>query len=199
MTNAPGTVAPPVPPATARPVERAHPGRLAAVAGAACFFLASVTPSLIPRSWYLQGLASGLSAAYGYGLGLVVAWCWRRLRDAVGLRITMAPGPARWLWLGCRVVFAVVVAGTALWSLQWQRDTARLVGVPLPGPRRLLLGLACSVLVFVLVIALARGLRALVRRSSRLGQRFLRPRVATGLAALLVAALVLVLSNSVLY
>ena len=68
---------------------------------AAWFFLASITPSLIPRSWYLQGVASGLSIAYGYGIGLVAAWCWRRLRDAVQLRITMAPVPARWLrWAG---------------------------------------------------------------------------------------------------
>jgi uncharacterized membrane protein len=111
----------------------------------------------------------------------------------------MAPGPARWLRLGSRIGLPVLVAGIALWSLQWQRDTARLVGAPLPGPLRLLLGLACSVLVFVLVIALARGLRGLVRRWSRLGQRFLRPWVATGLAAVLVAALVLVLSNSVIY
>ena len=46
---------------------------------------------------------------------------------------------------------------------------------PLPGPLRLVLGLVCTVVVFVLVILVVRGLRALVRRGSRLGQRFLRP------------------------
>jgi len=166
---------------------------------AAWFFLASITPSLIPRSWYLQGVASGLSIAYGYGIGLVAAWCWRRLRDAVQLRITMAPVPARWLrWAGWSTV-AVVVTLVWVWSLEWQRDTARMVGKAVPGPKSLVLGLACSVLVFVLVIGAARGLRALVRRGSRLGQRFLRPWVATTLAALLVATVVLVLSNSVVY
>jgi uncharacterized membrane protein len=198
MTSAPAyeTVAPPAAPER---TARARPVRVAAIVGAAWFFLASVTPSLIPRSWYLQGVASGLSAAYGYGLGLIAGWCWRRLRDAVGLRVTMAPGPARWLRRGAWTALGVVVGGVALWSLQWQRDAARLVGTTQPGPVRLLLGLACSVLVFVLVIAVARGLRGLVRRSSRLGQRFLRPPVATALAVLLVAGLLLVLSNSVLY
>jgi uncharacterized membrane protein len=185
--------------ATAVPRRPAHPGRSAAVLVAAWFFLASVTPSLIPRGWLMQGVASGLSAAYGYGLGLVAAWCWRKLRDALGIRITMAPGPARWLRRAGWTLLAVVVALVWLRSLHWQRDTARFVGKSPPGPLTLLLGLAATVVVFVLVIVAARGLRALTRRGSRLGQRFFYPWVATALAALLVATVVLVLSDSLVY
>jgi len=185
--------------ATAAVRPPAHPGRTAAILGAAWFFLASITPSLIPRGWYLQGVASGLSAAYGYGLGLVVAWGWRKVRDALGIRVTMAPGPARWLRRIGWTVVAVVVALVWLRSLDWQRDTARFVGKSPPGPLTLLLGLAATVLVFVLVILAARGLRALTRRGSRLGQRFLHPWVATALAALLVTTVVLTLSDSLVY
>jgi uncharacterized membrane protein len=183
---------------TAGPRRRRRP-RTAAVLVAAWFFLASITPSLIPRSWYLQGVATGLSTAYGYGLGLVASWCWRRFRDAVELRVTMAPVAARRLRRTGWTVLAVVLVLVWLWSLQWQRDTARLVGVPVPGLGTLLLALLCSAAVFVLVVGAARGLRALTRRWSRFGQRFLSPWVATPLAALLVAALVLVLTDSVLY
>src|SRR6185312_14103207 len=185
--------------ATAAVRPPAHPGRTAAILGAAWFFLASITPSLIPRGWHLQGVASGLSAAYGYGLGLVVAWGWRKVRDALGIRVTMAPGPARWLRRIGWTVVAVVVALVWLRSLDWQRDTARFVGKSPPGPLTLLLGLAATVLVFVLVILAARGLRALTRRGSRLGQRFLHPWVATALAALLVTTVVLTLSDSLVY
>jgi uncharacterized membrane protein len=187
------------PPVTPERVERPHPGRTAAILFATWFFLASITPSLIPRSWYMQGVTSGLSTAYGYGLGLVVSWCWRRIRDALQLRITMSPVWARRLRRAGWITLAVVVTLVWVWSLQWQRDTARLVGKPVPGPLTLLLGLACTVLVFVLVILAGRGLRWLTRRSSRLGQRFLRPWIATTLAALLVASAVLVLSNSLIY
>ena len=185
--------------ATVVPRPPAHPGRTAAILVATWFFLASITPSLIPRGWLMQGVASGLSAAYGYGLGLVIAWCWRKVRDALGIRITMAPVPARWLRRAGWTALAVVVALVWLRSLHWQRDTARLVGKSPPGPLTLLLGLAATVLVFVLVILAARGLRALTRRGSKLGQRFFHPWVATALAALLVATVVLVLSNSLIY
>ncbi|HEY6745638.1 MAG TPA: alpha/beta-hydrolase family protein [Mycobacteriales bacterium] len=181
------------------PATRPHPGRPAALVVATWFFLASITPSLIPHAWHLQGVASGLSAAYGYGLGLAGAWIWRRVRDHIGFRVTLAPVWSRRLRRGATIGGMAVVALIWLWSLQWQRETARLVQAPVPGPLRLVLGLVATVLVFVLVILAARGLRALVRQSSRLGQRFLRPWIATTLAAVLVTGLVLVLSNSVVY
>jgi uncharacterized membrane protein len=178
---------------------RPHPGRNAALIGAAAFFLASITPSLIPHKWYLQGVASGFSAAFGYGLGLVASWVWRRIGDRIQLRVTMAPVWARRLRRGAWIGSAGFVGLIWLWSLQWQRETARLVEAPVPGPLTLLLELFATVLVFVLVILTGRGLRALVRRSSKLGQRFMRPWLATSLAALVVATLVLVLSNSLVY
>src|SRR4051794_15831355 len=42
---------------------------LAGSAFAVLFFCASLTPSLLPRAWYLQGIVSGLTAAIGYGAG----------------------------------------------------------------------------------------------------------------------------------
>ena len=95
----------------------------------------------------------------------------------------MAPAWARWLRRGGWIALGAIVALIWLWSLQWQRDTARLVKAPVPGPMTLILGLVATALVFVLVILAARGLRAVVRRGSRVGQRFLRPWLATALAA----------------
>src|SRR5215213_6513154 len=116
----------PVPAPAPERAGQPHPGRTAAVVVAAWFFLASITPSLVPRSWYLQGVATGLSTAYGYGLGLAAAWCWRRIRDALQIRITMAPVWARRLRRGGWITLALVVTLVGVWSLEWQRDTARL-------------------------------------------------------------------------
>ncbi len=107
--------------------------------------------------------------------------------------------PARWLRRAGWAALAVVVVLVWLRSLRWNRDTAWIVGKSPPGPLTLVLGLAATVLVFVLVILAARGLRALTRRGSKLGQRFLHPWVATALAAVLVATVVLVLSDSLVY
>src|SRR4051812_49834150 len=42
--------------------------------GALLAGLSSLTPSLLPRGWLLQGLVAGITAAIGYGVGVVVAW-----------------------------------------------------------------------------------------------------------------------------
>lgn len=53
------------------------------------FFAASLTPSLLPRHYLVQGLMSGLAAAIGYylGLGLVLLWLAMELpRPSAGLQ-----------------------------------------------------------------------------------------------------------------
>ena len=39
-------------------------------------YLASDTPSLLPRPWYFQGLIGGISALIFYVVGLVIAEIW---------------------------------------------------------------------------------------------------------------------------
>ena len=40
------------------------------------FFAASLTPTLLPRTFLTQGLLSGCSLAVGYGIGVFGAWLW---------------------------------------------------------------------------------------------------------------------------
>lgn len=49
-------------------------------------FCASLTPSLLPRGFVVQGVLSGVVFAAGYGLGKAGHWVWRfmQLRDATG-------------------------------------------------------------------------------------------------------------------
>src|SRR3569833_702449 len=42
--------------------------------GALVLGCCSLTPSLLPRGWVVQGLITGITAAIGYGLGVTVAW-----------------------------------------------------------------------------------------------------------------------------
>src|ERR687883_521342 len=49
--------------------------------GALLLGCASLTPSLLPRGWLLQGLIAGITAAIGYGIGAIAAWFVRELTD----------------------------------------------------------------------------------------------------------------------
>lgn len=55
-------------------IARFHPVGLA---GALLFYCWSLSPSLLPRVWYLQGVATGISLVTGYGLGVLIAWAVR--------------------------------------------------------------------------------------------------------------------------
>jgi uncharacterized membrane protein len=183
------------PPANPRPR-----GRGVAVTVAAWFLLASFTPSLVPRSWYVQGVTSGLAAAYGYALGLAAAWLARRAARAIGLHVTASEVAVRRLRRTGWTLLAVVTGLAWLWSLSWQRQSARLVGLAEPGLGPALLGLLCTVTVLALLLLAARGLRAMVRLGAGAGGRLGLPRaVATPLTALVIAALAVVLLDVLVY
>ncbi|GAA3373104.1 hypothetical protein GCM10020367_31710 [Streptomyces sannanensis] len=60
--------------------------------GALVLACLSFTPSLLPRGGLLQGLVCGISAAIGYGLGVLAACIWRAFADR-------EPRPPRhWAW-----------------------------------------------------------------------------------------------------
>ena len=89
------------------------------------FYSWSMTPSLLPRPWYLQGVATGISIAMGYGIGLLIAWLVRRL----GFSPTWSK-PAKqvgWLFLG--IICAVEIVVFAILGSHWQYVTRQIIGV----------------------------------------------------------------------
>lgn len=118
------------------------------------FFAVSLTPSLIPRPYMLQGVLSGCSLAAGYGLGVFGRWLWHYLELPA-----LAPR------LG-RVIRVLAVAGCAgvaivfLWqAARWQNSVRSLMGLD-PGETAEPLKLALiALLVFIVLIALARLFR----------------------------------------
>jgi uncharacterized membrane protein len=51
-----------------------HPLSFPGTLAGSLFFAASLTPSLLPRTFLTQGLISGLSIAVGYGIGTFAQW-----------------------------------------------------------------------------------------------------------------------------
>lgn len=145
------------------------------------FFAFSLTPSLLPRPWLVQGVISGLSFAAGYALGVGGHWLWHYLE-------LPEPGPRllRRIKLVASV-FCLLAAGVFLWRASgWQESIRTLMEMePVTGTRPVSVALV-ALLVFIAILLLAR----LFRRTFRLLSRRLRrhiPRRVSHLVSLVAA------------
>jgi uncharacterized membrane protein len=118
--------------------------------GTLCF-AASLTPSLIPRSFLLQGVLSGCSLAAGYGIGVFVRWLWSWLElPKPGGRIDLA------VKFGAATVFAIVALRFLWKAAEWQNSIRFLMGMePVDTAHPFEVGLI-ALLVFLALIGIGR-------------------------------------------
>ncbi|MFD3941935.1 alpha/beta hydrolase [Streptomyces sp. NPDC058579] len=160
---------------------------LTALCAATLFFWASLTPSLVPRPWYLQGVVGGITAAIGYALGSSAAWLVRALSPRLpSERVRARCWQAYWL-------IAPVLSGRLISeSARMQRQLRDLQGLP-PGltwhtPMIALMAIA----LLLALLLVARAVRLASARLIRLLGRLLPKPVAFAVGALLSTLAVLV-------
>jgi uncharacterized membrane protein len=166
---------------------------VAGTTGALLFACASFTPSLLPRSWVMQGVVNGLSAAFGYSLGILLAWVTRRLT-----RRTLAPATTQRLRLLIAVFGVPLVAWTLWLGQRWQRQVNLLTGEAPPQSYAWVRILLLTLAVLLTVLAVAHVTRWVVRWLTRPLVRMLPRRIA-GLAPLLVILLLIGLNDRLLW
>lgn len=150
---------------------------------ATLFFCLSLTPSLLPRSWILQGVAGGVSAIVGYAVGASLGWMFRH-----AIRWRPSEPVRRHVWL----VVGVACGALTLWflwqSTSWQNDIRQRMGMDLvQNPAAVRVVLTAVALATVLLLA-ARTVRLGTRTLDRWIGYFV-PRVAADLAGGVVAGL----------
>ncbi|WP_405426614.1 alpha/beta hydrolase [Streptomyces erythrochromogenes] len=160
--------------------------------GALVLACLSFTPSLLPRGGVLQGLICGISAAIGYGLGVVAAFVWRAFAD----RDPRAPSRRSWLVL---LVCAVVLFGLAFGLGQyWQHRIRRLMDVTDYSALATVASPFVAALVFYLLLMAGRGMRRLYHGAARLLGRWIGPRAARVVGWVLVVGAAWALVSGVL-
>ena len=140
------------------------------------FLMSSFTVSLVPRSWFFQGIVAGINAVIGYGIGVFLKWV---IVDLLVRTHPIRDDPRRArfvpLWRAL-IVLGVLVGG--LWMLvvskRWQDDVRALMGMPPGSNLWYLLTPIVAFLVAALLISLFRVLRDLGLYLARRANRYLR-------------------------
>ena len=143
----------------------------------------SFTPSLLPRTGIVQGLVWGITAAIGYGLGVLAAWIWRAFPDR-GPR-----DPRRRSWLVFFISAAVLVVASFGLGQYWQHEIRKLTGVTEYNVWLAVASPLVAALVFCLLLLIGRSLRGLYRWLARLLSRWIGRRGARAVGWIVVAGL----------
>ena len=174
---------------------RRRPGRLS-LAGCLLglvFGAMSVTPSLVPRAWYLQAVLTGLCLITGYGLGAFLGWAYR----ALGLP-NVAPGVRRRAFQVLAVLAVVVLLVGGWLGRTWQSDQRALLGMDTSVPVPWLVAPLLALLVAALLLAIGRAVKWLGRTLFRPLGRVLPVRVAWLIAITATAVLTWLFLSGVL-
>lgn len=136
------------------------------------FFAFSLTPSLLPRPFLIQGVLSGLSFTAGYGLGVAAVWLWKYLQLPV-------PGERaeRIIQVGAGILSALVALGFLWRASEWQNSIRGLMGIDEPAGLQPLLLAAIAALVFLLLMVLARLFRWVFRALAGWLERYVPHRI----------------------
>jgi uncharacterized membrane protein len=160
--------------------------------GALIFACLSFTPSLLPRGGIVQGLVWGITAAIGYGLGVLAAWVWRAFADRDPRR------PRRWAWRAFFITGGVLLAVAFGFGQYWQYEIRRLMGVTDYNIPLVVASPFIAVLIFCLLLLIGRGLHGLYRGLAKLLNRGIGPRAAKAVGWVLVVGLTYVVVSGLL-
>jgi uncharacterized membrane protein len=157
------------------------------------FFAASLTPTLVPRSYLAQGALAGACFAIGYGAGTFWRWLWHYLE---------LPGPSARVRLIANTLVAVamlLLVIVFLWrATEWQNSIRVLMKMePLETAHPLKVW-AIAMITFAALLTLARLFMLITRFVSTRIHRVFPRKIATLVGVLLAAALFWSVANNLL-
>ncbi len=136
------------------------------------FFAASLTPTLLPRTYLTQGVLSGCSFAIGYGIGVLARW----LAEYLEL-----PKPKGRILRIAKLIAAaacLLVAAVFLWrAAEWQNSIRKVMALePVDTSHPLEVGLVALV-TFLILIVVARIFQLIFGFVSTRLRRFVPARI----------------------
>lgn len=151
------------------------------------FFAASLTPSLIPRGWVLQGILGGMVAALGYLTGRLLLTIWRQMALPLMRGRGFVIGH---LAVGLPVLATVIVA--LIREVPWQNSIRIRMGMEPIESIRMLHMLALATLIFAILYMIGALIRLIFDRTRQRLYRYMPERRANIAGLLIVGLLVFI-------
>jgi uncharacterized membrane protein len=182
----------------ARP-ERWHRALVAPVPPVACWFAllcwwASVFPTLMPRTWWAQGVISAVAVTLAIAVGTLASWVVRAVVGRLGRTIPRLVPFAWRIFVGIATV--VVVAGCGAW-VTWQNEQRRLLSMDTIGARWAVPMVVATLVVALVLVVVGRTIAWAVRRLDRRITVYVPRPVAVAATVVIVAALTVVVTRDV--
>lgn len=158
------------------------------------FFAASLTPTLIPRTYVTQGVLGGGVFAIGYGLGVFWRWLWGYME--------LPTSKARTLRIANLAIalFCAAAAAAFLWrSAEWQNSIRLLMGLEPVTSGHPFKVCAVAALTFVVLLGLARLFTLIFRLIAGQFRRVVPRRVANVIGAAIALLLFWSLATDVFF
>ncbi len=121
------------------------------IVGALVFFCFSLLPSLMPRTWALQAVVSGLSLTFGYGLGLFISAVFRK-----SIKKTLPTRIRNTAWIVLVYTAPIIIITFLFLGSIWQEEVRQLLQVRETVPFRGLRVFTVAVLMAVSIVWLCK-------------------------------------------
>lgn len=156
----------------------------------------SLTPSLLPRTWLVQGVVSGVSGVVGYGLGVAGSWAGRR---TISGRLRLSPQVRRWLRRSVFVAAAGLLSLSVYYGSLWQSELHVLLGESRPTRVGYVRVLLVTTVVVAAAIGFARTVRSLIRLTTRLLKSRMPTRPAAAVSGITVGLVMLLVADGIFH
>ena len=142
--------------------------------GGVIFFALAMTPTMIPRSWKLQGLLAGLTAAIGYGLGSFLFKYVSRLYFIKNAKQLFK----RQAWQTLLVFGPLLMFGSVLAGQRWDKQLRDLMFMELKEPWQVVSMVVLSIVFTLILIGVGRIIKGFFHLLYRLANKIMPQRTA---------------------
>lgn len=158
----------------------------------------ALTPSLVPRTWWMVAVNAWLSTLFAYGIGGFIGRISRWLAEITRLHVTVSTSAVRGIRRSWYAILTLISLGMFIWCTRQQRSVSDAVGLPRKVWFAQTVGVLTGLVFFVTTVLLMRFIAHGIRTLYTGVHRFIAQPVLAVVVVALSVALLLWATNNVI-